>query len=173
MTTYGTEDTTRGRRPRTIVATFDNLEAAREALDELGDKDSGIQSGSMLLRDQSGSIYMRDLDDRSLGEIARNGINLGTFVIIGGLGILVDAAMSTGNLLLRSSGRAFDLAGSLVKSPVHRMRAILLPDPDLKTIGNSLQPGGSAIVVDVDADKSAEVAARLVARGAAVDMTTD
>lgn len=173
MTAYGTEDPARGHEPRTIVAKFDNVEAAREALNELGGKDSGVKSGSMLLRDQSGAVYVRELDERSLGEIARSSINLGTFVIAGGLGILVDAVMSTGNLLLRSSGRALDLAGSVVKAPVRQVRSMFGSDRDIELIGNSLLPGGSAIVVDVDADKSAAIAAQLTARGAAVDMTID
>lgn len=173
MSAYGSEDPNRGQQPRTIVATFDSMAAARDALDELGGKDEGIRSGSMLVRDQSGSVYSRELDERSLFEIARNGIDLGTFVIAGGLGIVVEAAVSTGNLMLRSGVRAIDLAGSIFKAPVRRARAVFLRDPDIARVGEGLLPGASAIVVDVDADKSAEVAARLAAHGAAVDISVD
>lgn len=157
---------------QTIVATFTNIDAARDALGDLGGKDKGVQRGSVLLRDQSGSVYVRELDERSLGEITRSGIDLGTFVIAGGLGILVEAAFSSINLLLRSTGRAADLAGTILKAPVRRVRDIFLSDPDVKGIGESLAPGASALVVDVDADKSAAVAARLIARGGTVDLTT-
>jgi hypothetical protein len=168
MTAYGTED----KGARTVVARFNNMESARQALDELGGKESGVKSGSVLLRDQSGSVYVRDLDESSLGEIARNGIDLGTFVIVGGLGILVEATLASANLLLRSGGRALNLAGSVVKAPVRGVRDFFLSDPTIEDVSESLLPGASAIIVDVEAGKSVDVAARLRAAGA-VDVTTE
>ncbi len=157
---------------KTIVAKFANMEAAREALNELGGKDEGVHGGSVLLRDESGSVYVREIDERSLGEITRSGIDLGTFLVAGGIGILADAFFSSANLLLRGTGKAFDLGGAIVKAPVRRVQGILSADPDVKSIGQTLAPGGSALVVAVDENKSAEVVARLVAHGGLVDTTT-
>lgn len=157
--------------PKTIVATFDNMQAAREALDDLGGKDEGVRSGSVLLRDQSGSVYIRELDERSLGEIARSGIDLGTFMVAGGLGILIETAFSSANLLLRGTGRAVNLFGTVVKAPVRAMQGMFLADPDVKSVGEGLAPGASALVVNVDGDKSTEVAARLIAHGGSVDIS--
>lgn len=160
-------------RSRTLVARFDNMEAARIALDDLSEQHDGVKRGSLLLRDLSGSVYVRELDERSLREIARGGIELGTFFVAGGLGIALEAIMSSVNLLARSTGRAARLAGSVVKAPFQKVQGIFLRDPDLKDIGESLDPGASAIVLDVEPDKATEVAARMVAHGGAIDVTVN
>lgn len=150
---------------RTVVATFENLEAAESALRDLGGRKSGVERGALLLRDQSGEVYVRALDDKKLGDIARDGIDLTVFLVLGGAAIAIDALVSSARLLLRSTGRAVDLTGSLVKAPINALTGALTPDRSLEALGRALPPGGTAVVVETDSDKADEVRESLVEHG--------
>lgn len=157
-----------GSQEETIVARFASMSAAQQAMNELGSKDEGVQRGAVLLRDESGSVYIQQLGGRGLKQVAKDGAGLGLFLVSGGLGIAVVAAASTANLLLRGTGRALELAGSVAKVPLDKVQDVL-HNPKLNNIGATLATGGSALVVEVDADKAAEMKARLVAQGATLD----
>lgn len=153
---------------RTVVATFDNLEAAESALRDLGGRRSGVERGAILLRDRSGEVYVRDLDEKGLGDIARDGIDLTVFLLLGGAAIAIDAFVSSARLLLRSTGRAVDLTGSLVKAPVKAVSGVLMPDRSLEALGRALPPGGTAVVVETDGAKADEVRESLAEHGGRV-----
>ncbi len=150
---------------QTVVATFENMEAAEMALRDLGGRKSGVERGAILLRDQSGEVYVHELDDKKLGDIARDGVDLTFFLVLGGAAIAIDALVSSARLLLRSTGRAVDLGGSLLKAPINAVSGVLMPNRSMEALGRALPPGGTAVVVEADSDKADDVRESLSEHG--------
>ena len=149
----------------TVVATFESMAAAEAALRDLGGRKSGVRRGAVLIRDQKGDVLIKELDEKRLGDVARDGLDLGVFLTLGAAAIAIDALVSGARLLMRSTGRAASLTGSLLKAPLHALNGALRPDRSLEALGRALPPGGTALVVETDSDRAGDVRESLAEHG--------
>lgn len=128
-----------------IVAAFQNEGEAKEALKALKQaKKEGlikIDSAAILRKDEKGKIHIKETHDMGGGKGA----------VLGGIGF---AAVG----LIAGAALAAPLAvGALIGGLVAKLRDSGFSDERLETLGESLQPGTSAIVAVVEHEWVAKV----------------
>jgi uncharacterized membrane protein len=121
-----------------VVAAFQEEKAADEALAELKQAKwaglIGIQNAAVIRRDEKDKLHIKELKDWGGGKGAAWGGALGAVLgVLTGPGILVAGA-----------------AGALIGGLAAKLRDSGFSDERLKTIGDSLQPGTSAIVAVIE-----------------------
>ena len=121
-----------------IVAAFNDEHEADQALKELKrakkEKLIGIQAAAVLRRDQKNKMHIKEVGELTGGKGAVGGAILGVAlgIITGGAGLLLGAV------------------GALVGGIVGKAHDTGFDNQRLKTIGESLKPGSSAIVAVIE-----------------------
>ena len=141
-----------------IVAAFQDEKSANLALKELKrarrEKLIGIQNAAVLRKDAKGKLHIKETADMGGGKGAALGGVAGAAIgILAGPALLVPAAV-----------------GALVGGLAAKLRDSGFSDQRLKTIGESLEPGSSAIIAIVEHKWVAKVEQELAEAGA--DMFT-
>jgi uncharacterized membrane protein len=120
-----------------VVAAFQEETAADEVLDELKAAKwaglIGIKDAAVIRKDQKGKLHIKETGDMGGGKGA----------VIGGV---VGAALG----LLAGPVGAVVVAGGVIGGLAAKLRDGGFPDSKLKQVGDSLQPGTSAIVAVVE-----------------------
>lgn len=142
-----------------IVAAFQEEKAANEALKVLKqakrERLIGIQNAAVLRKDEKGKLHIKETADMGGGKGAALGGVAGAAIgILAGPALLVPAAV-----------------GALVGGLAAKLRDSGFSDERLKTIGDSLEPGSSAIIAVVEHKWVAQVEKELAEAGA--DMFTE
>jgi uncharacterized membrane protein len=141
-----------------IVAAFQEEKAANEALKALKqakrERLIGIQNAAVLRKDEKGKLHIKETADMGGGKGAALGGVAGAAIgILAGPALWVPAAV-----------------GALVGGLAAKLRDSGFSDERLKTIGDSLEPGSSAIIAVVEHKWVAQVEKELEEAGA--DMFT-
>jgi uncharacterized membrane protein len=141
-----------------IVAAFQDEKSADMALKELKqarrEKLIGIENAAVIRKDQKGKLHIKETADMGGGKGAALGGVAGAAIgLIAGPALLVPAAV-----------------GALVGGLAAKLRDSGFSDERLKTIGDSLEPGSSAIIAVVEHKWVAQVEKELAEAGA--DMFT-
>ena len=128
-----------------IVAAFQEEKAADMALKELKQAKKerliGIQNAAVLRKDKKGKLHIKETADMGGGKGAALGGVAGAAIgLIAGPALLVPAAV-----------------GALVGGLAAKLRDSGFSDARLKQIGESLEPGSSAIIAVVEHKWVAEV----------------
>jgi uncharacterized membrane protein len=121
-----------------VIAAFKEEKAADEVLRELKAAKwaglIGIQNAAVLRRDQKNKLHIKELKDWGGGKGAVFGGALGAVVgLVAGPAVLVTGA-----------------AGALIGGLMAKLRDSGFSDERLKTVGESLKPGTSAIVAIIE-----------------------
>ncbi len=137
-----------------IVAAFQDEKSAREALKALKqarkEKLIGIQNAAVLHKDAKGKLHIKETADMGGGKGAALGGVAGAAIgLIAGPALLVPAAV-----------------GALVGGLTAKLRDSGFSDERLKTLGENLKPGSSAIVAVVEHKWVAEVERAMAEAGA-------
>lgn len=137
-----------------IVAAFQDEKAASEALKMLKEarreKLIGIQNAAVLRKDAKGKLHIAETADMSGGKgAALGGVTGAAIGLIAGPLLVVPAAV-----------------GALVGGLTAKLRDTGFSDERLKTLGENLKPGSSAIVAVVEHRWVAEVEKALAEEGA-------
>ena len=139
-----------------IVAAFQDENGAEQALDELKAAKKEhlikIENAAIIRKDQEGKVHIKETKDMGGGKGAAIGGVVGA-----GIGIL------TGGVGLAAIG-----IGALVGGLAAKLRDGGFKDDRLRTLGDSLTPGSSAIVAVVDHVWVAELERELQEEGAEV-----
>jgi uncharacterized membrane protein len=141
-----------------IVAAFQDEKSADMTLKELKqarrEKLIGIQNAAVIRKDEKGKLHIKETADTGGGKGAAMGGVAGAAIgLIAGPALLVPAAV-----------------GALVGGLAAKLRDSGFSDERLKTIGDSLEPGSSAIIAVVEHKWVAQVEKELAEAGA--DMFT-
>jgi len=141
-----------------IVAAFQDEKSADMALKELKqarrEKLIGIENAAVIRKDQKSKLHIKETADMGGGKGAALGGVAGAAIgLIAGPALLVPAAV-----------------GALVGGLAAKLRDSGFSDERLKTIGDSLEPGSSAIIAVVEHKWVAQVEKELAEAGA--DMFT-
>ena len=139
-----------------LIAAFNEEKAADEALSELKAAKwaglIGIQNAAVLRRDEKNKLHVKELKDWGGGKGAAFGGALGAVLgVLTGPGILVAGA-----------------AGALIGGLAAKLRDSGFSNERLNTIGESLQPGTSAIVAIIEHKWVAELENEMAEAGADV-----
>lgn len=142
-----------------IVAAFQDEKSADEALKALKqakrERLIGIQNAAVLRKDEKGKLHIKETADMGGGKGAALGGVAGAAIgILAGPALWVPAAV-----------------GALVGGLAAKLRDSGFSDERLKTIGDSLEPGSSAIIAVVEHKWVAQVEKELEEAGA--DMFTE
>jgi uncharacterized membrane protein len=137
-----------------IVAAFQDEKSAEDALKLLKqakrEKLIGILDAAVLRKDEKGKLHIKETADMGDGKGAALGGVAGAAIgLIAGPALIVPAAV-----------------GALVGGLAARLRDNSFSDERLKTIGESLKPGSSAIVAVVEHKWVAEVEEAMAEAGA-------
>lgn len=137
-----------------IVAAFQDEKSADMALKELKQAKKerliGIQNAAVLRKDQKGKLHIKETADMGGGRGAALGGVAGAAIgLIAGPALLVPAAV-----------------GALVGGLAAKLRDSGFSDERLKTIGEGLEPGSSAIIAIVEHKWVAEVEKEMQEAGA-------
>lgn len=137
-----------------IVAAFQDEQAAKQALKALKqaqkEKLIKIDSAAVLRKDEKGKLHIKETADLGGGKGAALGGVAGAAIgLIAGPALLVPAAV-----------------GALVGGLTAKLRDSGFSDERLKTLGDSLKPGSSAIVAVVEHKWVAEVEKAMAEAGA-------
>ncbi len=137
-----------------IVAAFQDEQAAKQALKALKqaqkEKLIKIDSAAVLRKDEKGKLHIKETADMGGGKGAALGGVAGAAIgLIAGPALLVPAAV-----------------GALVGGLTAKLRDSGFSDERLKTLGDSLKPGSSAIVAVVEHKWVAEVEKAMAEAGA-------
>lgn len=137
-----------------IVAAFQDEKSASEALKVLKqarkEKLIGIQNAAVLRKDEKGKLHISETADMGGGKGAALGGVAGAAIgLIAGPALLVPAAV-----------------GALVGGLTAKLRDSGFSDTRLKTLGENLKPGSSAIVAVVEHKWVAEVEKAMAEAGA-------
>jgi uncharacterized membrane protein len=137
-----------------IVAAFQDEKSADMALKELKqakrERLIGIQNAAVLRKDQKGKLHIKETADMGGGKGAALGGVAGAAIgILAGPALLVPVAV-----------------GALVGGLAAKLRDSGFSDERLKTIGESLEPGSSAIIAVVEHKWVAEVEKEMQEAGA-------
>ncbi len=137
-----------------IVAQFASKEEAQKALKRLEDvleaTGSQLAEGSLVTRQEDGEVDVVDLQDTDLRDIVAGAADLTFFVATGLAKIAFNTVVSGMALLMRGSGRFFNLAGSVATFPVKRLVRRFVPAKRLARIALTLNPGTAAVVIEAD-----------------------
>ena len=141
-----------------IVAAFQDEKSADMALKELKqarrEKLIGIQNAAVIRKDEKGKLHIKETADMGGGKgAALGGVTGAAIGILAGPALWVPAAV-----------------GALVGGLAAKLRDSGFSDERLKTIGDSLEPGSSAIIAVVEHKWVAQVEKELEEAGA--DMFT-
>lgn len=139
-----------------LIAAFNEEKAADEALSELKAAKwaglIGIQNAAVLRRDEKDKLHVKELKDWGGGKGAVFGGALGAVLgVLTGPGIVVAGA-----------------AGALIGGLAAKLRDSGFSNERLNTIGESLQPGTSAIVAIIEHKWVAELEREMAEAGADV-----
>jgi uncharacterized membrane protein len=139
-----------------LIAAFGEEKAADEALSELKQAKwaglIGIQNAAVLRRDEKNKLHVKELKDWGGGKGAAFGGAVGAVLgVLTGPGILVAGA-----------------AGALIGGLAAKLRDSGFSNERLNTIGESLQPGTSAIVAVIEHKWVAEMEKEMAEAGADV-----
>jgi uncharacterized membrane protein len=139
-----------------LIAAFKEEKAADEALGELKVAKwaglIGIQNAAVLRRDEKNKLHVKELKDWGGGKGAAFGGALGAVLgVLTGPGIIVAGA-----------------AGALIGGLAAKLRDSGFSNERLNTIGESLQPGTSAIVAVIEHKWVAELEKEMAEAGADV-----
>jgi len=139
-----------------LIAAFTEEKAADEALSELKVAKwaglIGIQNAAVLRRDEKNKLHVKELKDWGGGKGAAFGGALGAVLgVLTGPGILVAGA-----------------AGALIGGLAAKLRDSGFSNERLNTIGESLQPGTSAIVAIIEHKWVADLEREMAEAGADV-----
>ena len=139
-----------------LIAAFNEEKAADEALSELKAAKwaglIGIQNAAVLRRDSKNKLHVKELKDWGGGKGAAFGGALGAVLgVLTGPGILVAGA-----------------AGALIGGLAAKLRDSGFSNERLNTLGESLQPGTSAIVAVIEHKWVAELENAMAEAGADV-----
>jgi uncharacterized membrane protein len=139
-----------------LIAAFNEEKAADEVLDELKAAKwaglIGIQNAAVLRRDEKNKLHIKELKDWGGGKGAAFGGALGAVLgVLTGPGILVAGA-----------------AGALIGGLAAKLRDSGFSNERLNAIGESLQPGTSAIVAVIEHKWVAELEKEMAEAGADV-----
>jgi uncharacterized membrane protein len=137
-----------------IVAAFQDEKSASQALKALKqarrEKLIGIQNAAVLRKDEKGKLHIQETADMGGGKGAALGGVAGAAIgLIAGPALLVPAAV-----------------GALVGGLTAKLRDSGFSDERLKTLGDNLKPGSSAIVAVVEHKWVAEVEKAMAEAGA-------
>jgi uncharacterized membrane protein len=137
-----------------IVAAFQDEKSAAQALKVLKqarrEKLIGIQNAAVLRKDEKGKLHIQETADMGGGKGATLGGVAGAAIgLIAGPALLVPAAV-----------------GALVGGLAAKLRDSGFSDERLKTLGESLKPGSSAIIAVVEHKWVAEVEKAMAEAGA-------
>ena len=137
-----------------IVAAFQDEKSAAEALKVLKqarrEKLIGIQNAAVLRKDEKGKLHIKETADMGGGKgAALGGVTGAAIGLIAGPALLVPAAV-----------------GALVGGLAAKLRDSGFSDERLKTLGENLRPGSSAIVAVVEHRWVAEVEKAMAEAGA-------
>jgi len=141
-----------------IVAAFQDEKSADMALKELKqarrEKLIGIQNAAVIRKDEKGKLHIKETADMGGGKgAALGGVTGAAIGLLAGPALWVPAAV-----------------GALVGGLAAKLRDSGFSDERLKTIGDSLEPGSSAIIAVVEHKWVAQVEKELAEAGA--DMFT-
>ncbi|MEA3334921.1 MAG: hypothetical protein U9R25_03365 [Chloroflexota bacterium] len=155
-----------------IVATYESPSQAKRAWRTLNRTDDPeqiqVQDAAVVSRDLFGETHIQDAYLMSLGELARDTAGIAFNVGLSSAGLLLETAID-GTLILIGGGRKMaGLAGSALISTVRQARTVILPNRSVEAIGETLDPGAAAVVMVVESDQTADLAARLAKSGALV-----
>lgn len=121
-----------------VIAAFEEEKAADEVLQELKQAKwaglIGIQNAAVLRRDQKNKLHIKETGDWGGGKGAAAG---------GALGATVGLLLGPGALLAGA-------AGALIGGLAAKLRDSGFSDARLKTVGESLKPGTSAIIAIIE-----------------------
>ncbi len=137
-----------------VVARFNSREEAQKALKRLEDvleaTGGTLAEGSLVTRKEDGEVDVVDLQDTDLRDIVAGAADLTFFIATGLAKIAFNTAVSGVALLMRGSGRLFDLASSVVTLPVKRFVRRFVPVKSLANIALTLNPGAAAVVIEAN-----------------------
>ena len=139
-----------------VIAAFEEERAADEVLSQLKAAKwaglIGIQNAAVLRRDKKDKLHIKELKDWGGGKGAAFGGTLGAILgVLTGPGILVAGA-----------------AGALIGGLAAKLRDSGFSDERLKTVGDSLKPGTSAIIAIIEHKWVAELEKEMAEAGADV-----